>query len=200
MFELNAKKRIWVENDKVNVEAFHVTYKGKGDIPVPLGLIVGNFICRGCFMTSLLNAPHTVTGVFDCSKNQITSLALAPKQVSTQTMVQLFNCSKNWLQSFEGAPEEFTGPFDGRDQAGLKSYDGIPPQARLVDVSTSSYSTVPMLKLIQFKKVRVFLNERGPLIQDITDIIAKYAGQGKSGALRCAADMIQAGYKEKARW
>jgi hypothetical protein len=34
----------------------------------------------------------------------------------------------------------------------------------------------------------------------VNEIMAKYAGQGKSGAIKAAAELIRAGYKENARW
>jgi hypothetical protein len=36
--------------------------------------------------------------------------------------------------------------------------------------------------------------------QPVSDIIHKYLGQGKAGALKAAAELIKAGYKDNARW
>jgi hypothetical protein len=34
----------------------------------------------------------------------------------------------------------------------------------------------------------------------IVEILNKYVGQGKSGAIKCAAELIKAGFKDNARW
>ena len=51
-----------------------------------------------------------VTGYFDCSNNNLTSLEGAPKEVGGD-----FDCSDNKLISLEGAPKEVGGGFDCYD-------------------------------------------------------------------------------------
>jgi hypothetical protein len=36
--------------------------------------------------------------------------------------------------------------------------------------------------------------------QVVNEIMTKYEGQGKPGAIKAAAELIRAGYKENARW
>ena len=53
-----------------------------------------------------------VTGYFDCSDNNLTSLAGAPSSVTGH-----FNCSSNNLTSLDGAPRSVGGHFDCSNNA-----------------------------------------------------------------------------------
>ena len=55
-------------------------------------------------LTSLLGAPQTVVGNFDCSFNKLTSLQGAPASVGGS-----FNCRANNLTSLQGAPSKVGG-------------------------------------------------------------------------------------------
>ena len=68
---------------------------------VNFGKITGKFDCSGLNLTSLKGAPTEVGGWFGCHNNRITSLKGAPQMVSGS-----FNCSDNQLTSLEGAPRK----------------------------------------------------------------------------------------------
>jgi hypothetical protein len=110
-----------------------------------------------------------------------------------------YACSHNFLKNFEGAPTQFTGYFVGVGQMGegITSVSGLPPDARQVDITYQKQ--LPMLKLLKQKSVHVRQSLTANL-HPITEIIEKYAGEGKPGAIRAAAEMIKAGYKDNARW
>ena len=74
-------------------------YKQK-KLPVRFRHVSGNFDCTHNQLTSLAEAPKSVGGNFYCINNQLTSLAGAPKSVGGN-----FNCSSNQLTSLAGAPE-----------------------------------------------------------------------------------------------
>ena len=74
---------------------------------VRFGVVTGGFDCSGNQLTSLEGAPQEVGGSFDCSNNKITSLGGAPQDVGAH-----FDCSYNKLTSLEGAPQEVGGSFD----------------------------------------------------------------------------------------
>jgi len=60
-----------------------------------------------------------------------------------------------------------------------------------------------MLPALKCKKVNLMAPEHvePPLLRDqLQRILDKYAGQGRKGALTCAAELIRAGFKENARW
>ena len=67
---------------------------------------------------------NKVTGVFNCSSSNLTSLEGCPKEVGWN-----FYCSKNKLTSLEYAPEKIGGGFDCSDNK-LTSLEGYPKEVR----------------------------------------------------------------------
>jgi len=195
--------RVWVDEDslEVNVKAHEILLKVKRRIPIRMGLVQGRFSCHSCELESLENAPHTVTGNFICYGNNLESLVGGPQSVGSQSMGGgTYSCSNNFLKNFEGAPQHFTGYLVGVRHLGmgLQSVDGLPPDARLVDITYQKH--LPMLKLIRQKQVNIRAPLTGDLMTDITDILNEHAGEGKAGAIKVAAKLIKAGYKDNARW
>lgn len=192
--------RVWVDDEtqELNVKAHSVKMHVKGEIPMRLGMITGNFDCSECELTSLHNAPHTVMGNFSCYNNKLTSLVGGPRSVGN---VQLgggtYSCTDNLLTNFEGAPEEFSGYFVAVKMSKLESVAGLPPHARLIDVTWNP--GLPLLRLTQHKHVNV-RDPEGHFMNELSDIINDHAGKGKAGAIKCAAALIKAGYKGNARW
>lgn len=194
--------RVWVDEDThaVNVKAHEIRLKVKKRIPIKMGTVIGRFFCDKCELDSLQNAPHTVTDNFSCHSNYLSSLVGGPQSVGSHSMGGgTYSCSYNFLKNFEGAPIDFTGYFVGVGQMGegFTSVDGLPLEARQVDITYREQ--LPMLKLLNQKSVHVRQNLTADL-HPITDIIEKYAGQGKPGAIKAAAEMIKAGFKDNARW
>jgi hypothetical protein len=70
-------------------------------------LISGIFDCSYNNLTSLEGSPKSVGLDFDCSDNNLTSLEGVPKSVGRD-----FYCSYNNLTSLEGAPESIRGYFN----------------------------------------------------------------------------------------
>lgn len=201
-FETVQLMRVWIDDnsDAVNVKAHSVSLRVKGQIPVKLGTILGNFNCHQCELESLHNAPHTVALSFSCWGNRLTSLEGGPQSVGYATTLGggVYSCSKNQLRNFVGAPQkEFTGYFVGINQPQLESVDGLPPDARIVDVTYDP--DLPMLKLINQKKVNI-RGASGHAMYEISDILNKYAGKGQQGAIACAAELAREGFKGNARW
>ena len=67
---------------------------------INFGKVTGNFDCSGLDLTSLKGAPQEVDEGFNCSKNQLISLEGAPQKVRGW-----FYCSDNQFTSLEGAPQ-----------------------------------------------------------------------------------------------
>lgn len=189
------------EQNRVNVKAHSMILeadKDHGQIPIALGKIEGDFKCHFCGLTTLKNAPHTITGSFSCHHNQLTSLAHGP-----QTVEGDYVCSYNYLKSFEHASEAVKGMFLAVEQKGLKSIKGYSPYARRIDITWSP--DLPLLSLLQFKGVYGIrdpesVNFRGEEKIDLMEILEKWQPMGKTGALNCALEMKKAGYGGNARW
>ena len=92
----------------------NVNIKNIAKIPFKFGIVSGNFNCSDNQLTSLLGAPKTVGGSFYCSNNQLTSLEGAPNSVGGD-----FYCSNNQLTSLEGAPNIVGGNFYCYDNPNL---------------------------------------------------------------------------------
>ena len=108
--------------------------------------IVGNLECRFLDLTSLpawFQSIEEVTGWFDCSSNQLTSLEGGPQTVGEsfwcennrltsleggpQTVGWSFDCHSNKLTSLEGGPQTIGWSFDCHSNK-LTSLEGLPKQ------------------------------------------------------------------------
>lgn len=88
---------------------------------------------------------------------------------------------------------------------GLKNLKGLPTHIGGTIIITY-YNGMPVLRcLVAEKGIRLqattsnyptYWKDR----QAINQILDKYVGQGRKGALACAAELIRAGYKDSARW
>jgi hypothetical protein len=79
---------------------------GFKEIPVKFGKVTGNFDCSRNNLTSLVGSPQSVGGFFRCLFSNLTSLMGAPKSVGGG-----FYCDYNKITSLEGAPESVGGDF-----------------------------------------------------------------------------------------
>jgi hypothetical protein len=194
--------RVWVDDEThaVNVKAHEIMLRVKKRIPIKMGLVQGRFSCNGCELETLENAPHTVTDNFACYNNLLESLVGGPQSVGSQSMGGgTYSCSGNFLKNFEGAPQDFEGYFVAVKQlgTGLESVDGLPPNARLVDITYQKH--LPMLKLLKQKQVNIRTSLTGELMTDITDILNDHAPHGPEGIISCAFKLIKAGFKGSAK-
>jgi len=157
-------------------------------LPISFGTVEGNFRCQFTNLASLVGAPHHVDGHFLCSHSELTSLEGAPKHVGGQ-----FNCDHNKLHSLLGAPKHVGGTFDC-EYNWLTSLEGVPEH-----VGDEFWCTwnpeLPVLRLLTYAYLHM---DNAP--QPVSDIMHKYTGQGKPGAIKAAAELIRAGYKGNARW
>ena len=84
--------------------------KGLTKLPLKFGKVSGFFNCSKNQLTSLKGAPYYVGRYFDCSRNNLTTLEDGPK-----TIIGDYYCNGNSLVNFKGFPEDFDGyvNFDG---------------------------------------------------------------------------------------
>ena len=78
----------------------------KEGFTINFGKVTGDFNCSGLNLTSLKGAPQEVGRDFDCSWNKLTSLEGAPQEVGRN-----FNCNGNHLATLKGAPQKVGGGF-----------------------------------------------------------------------------------------
>jgi hypothetical protein len=74
---------------------------------IKFGTVTGIFSCSSNQLTTLTGAPQTVERGFYCYSNKLTTLQGAP-----QTVGGSFSCFGNQLTTLEGAPQTVEGDFD----------------------------------------------------------------------------------------
>jgi hypothetical protein len=129
-----------------------------------------------------------VTGHFHCHKNQLNTLLGCPTRVT-----ESFCCAQNQLQTLEGAPDYVRGNFQCNGNP-LKSLQGAPDFVGgewYLDYDPE----LPLLRTLNAERVFMW-----PVPQVVIDTLKKYKGEGKPGALKCAAELIRAGFMDNARW
>jgi len=87
-----------------NVDITNLSLK---ELLIKFGVVTGYFNCSHNQLTSLIGCPEKVGGGFDCSNNQLTSLIGCPEKVGGS-----FYCRDNQLTSLIGCPENVNGNFD----------------------------------------------------------------------------------------
>jgi hypothetical protein len=147
-------------------------------LPVKFGSVGGDFDLTNVRLTTLENAPHTVGDTFMCSGNKLTTLTHGPKSVNYGYVI-----GTNPLINLEGYPDQHAPEW----------------------VAMSYNPDLPLLRLLASPKIELwphisrYLLEREKVDQ-VYQILNKYAGQGKRASLSCAAELIRAGFKGNARW
>jgi hypothetical protein len=178
-------------------------------LPVHFGKVDGHFWCFTNSLISLDGAPHHVGDSFDCSENQLTSLTGAPSSVGKNfechrneltslvgaptTVGRTFWCSDNQLTSLVGAPTAIGGDFWCYNNP-LDSLDGIPTQLHTLYLTFSP--TLPLLRSLYAKKIDFYPHDEAT----VQEILNRYAGEGKRGAIRCQKELIAAGFEGNAKW
>lgn len=77
-----------------------------GRLPFRFGRVSGDFDCSNMQLTSLKGSPKAVDGYFDCENNQLSTLEASPIEVGGN-----FNCRRNQLTSLKDSPKEVGGNF-----------------------------------------------------------------------------------------
>jgi len=130
-----------------------------------------NFNCARCELTTLDGACDLVDGWFDCAHNKLTSLEHGPRLVT-----DLFDCSYNPLTSMKGAPDTM-GSIE-------ITYD----------------EQLPLLRCLHAQLSINFIGGDQYPPQDVENVLTRYMGSDKSAMIKCAVELIRAGYKANARW
>lgn len=157
-------------------------------LPVQFGKVTGGFLCNEKRLESLVGAPRTVGEQFSCRGNRLTSLEGGPKWVGGN-----YGCSNNQLMSLVGAPVHVGTSFQV-DENPLQSLEGMPEHIGK-EIWLLYDPHLPLLRLLTVKRC---ILSYGPV--SVKEILKKYQGQGKPGAIRAAAELAKAGFKGNAKW
>lgn len=187
-FDIFGTVHVDPETGVVDVEGSVGTLRIMHKLPVQFGHVTARFGCSESRLETLAGAPHTVGKEFTCSKNKLTSLEGAPKSVGGG-----FWCAHNHLTNLVGAPDHVGGSLQCNGNP-LKSLDGIP--TFLKGQIWLDYDVhLPLLRLLE---TTAFVLSFAP--DQVKNILNKYTGQGKPGALKAAAELVRAGYNANAKW
>jgi len=83
-----------------------ISSKGLKVIPVQFGVVTGAFNCTENQLTTLQGTPTKVGGNFHCGGNKLTTLQGGPTEVAGT-----FSCAGNQLTTLKGAPTKVVGNF-----------------------------------------------------------------------------------------
>lgn len=174
-----------------NVILANMPYNGR--LPVKFNQIGRLFNCNDYKVSSLEGFPRKILGPCYFSGNSLTSLEGMPKHFYSSLYI-----NNNKLTSLVGGPETVNGDFLVH-QNPLQTLDGLPS---VVDgeLTFTITKTLPILKVLNVQhvqKIEVFPANDGT--DRIGDILNKYKGQGRTGVIRCAAELSSAGFKDNAR-
>lgn len=184
------------EDGSVNVQGDVVLMKHtNGNIPVKFGVVEGEFRAISKGLTSLINAPDTCDSLI-VSSNLLTSLEYCP------VYLNILNVENNKLTNFEHAPEQVDTIFAFNNP--LTSLTGLPDSDFEYHINITYSENLPLLQLVNAESVNIgspgLGYERLKPYEPVNSIINKYTGQGKAGAIKAAAELVKAGFKDNARW
>jgi len=146
--------------------------KRSAQFPIQFGVVEGDFRATHADLTTLKGAPEQVKGDFVVQYNKLQDLTHAPKQVEGNLFVY-----NNPLTSLSGIPDQ----IDGK-------------------IFLTYRKKLPLLRCLIPQQGVEFVQKPTPQIREVETILNKYKGQGRSGAIKCAAELIRAGYKDNATW
>jgi hypothetical protein len=160
-----------------------------GDIlPIQFGKVSGDFDCSHTNLTSLRGSPQFVGGNFNCASTNITSLIGSPQSVGGW-----FYCVRTNVISLEGAPQSIGGTFNCCD-TNIASFHNAHKQIKHIGGKFYSNKGTHLLGLLVIDGIPSFdIDDMGP----IDKIFNKYAGTGD--IISAQDELIDAGFIEQAR-
>jgi len=166
---------------------------------VTFGEVTGDFVCSDKMLETLVGSPKKVGERYYCSGNLLTSLLGVPEHVGTE-----FYCTYNHLTNLTHGPQHVGKEYDCSGNFQLTSLEGL-PEAFNGTLYVSWNSKLPVLRSLVASAIKLngqlsFTKAQYNKMFQVRDILNKYAGHGKPGALKAAGELIRAGFKENARW
>jgi hypothetical protein len=145
-----------------------------GVCPIKFDKVVGSFIANQYGLVTCKNLPHTVGGNLLLMGNELKDLTHCSDYVGG-----VLDLERNPLVSLEGLPSH----------VGHR-------------VQITYTHQLPLLRLLSIKNNPVVGSAvhllGGP--PKVKHILKDYQGMGKPGAIKAAAELIKAGFRENARW
>lgn len=157
-------------------------------LPVKFSTVSGDVMWKECGLTSLEGSPTHVQGSFVVIHNQLSDLTGSPRTVGGD-----FHVNNNpGLKSLAGGPDQVDEGYSFT-KCPVTSLEGLPNKpGHWISFEYSPH--MPLLRCLVFK--HIYCNYAPQPVQDALD---RYAGQGNRGVLKCAAELIKAGYRDNAR-
>lgn len=129
-----------------------------------------------------------VSGHFICTHMDLETLTGSPSYVDGD-----FDCSDNRLTNLRHAPPYVERAFWCVDNP-LSSLEGMPAHVGGYVWCTPG-PNIPILRLLQYEHL-----DFGRWDPELKAIMKKYVHTDKPGAIKCAAELVRAGFKGNARW
>lgn len=165
--------RVNPETGKITVldNVFLWTSPPDRKLPVEFAKVNFSLQIQNRGLDSLEGCPTSVGQHFYCSQNRLTNLIGGPEVVGRDYFAYL-----NPLESLEGLATEIGGTL-------MLSYS----------------PTLPLLRALVAKKI-LFDQWTHTDVTPPTEILNKYAGQGKRATHLCAKELVANGYEANAKW
>ena len=195
-YEVTPQRVRFDEHDRIIADGFVELLMGTRQLQVEFSEVNSSFSAVGKGLVTLLGAPEKVEGYFDVASNKLETLRGGPKWVGGD-----FICWKNQLSSLEAAPEHVGGAFIIYANP-LVSLEGM-PQKIGVKLALSYDPELPLLRTLVAPHIEL---STGPKVVSwdrlllCEEILNKYAGQGRAGAIDCKRALVAAGFEGNARW
>jgi hypothetical protein len=177
----------------VNGDVDVVAWPNQPHLPVQFHTVTGNwtFWDSGRGLQDLTGCPQFVGSNFWCSNVRLGSLKGAPMYVSDD--FRIISCGLNDLTH---GPRHVGGNY----QAYRNPLGSLEHLAEHIGgyVDFDWFPNVPLLRTLVAKKVEPMQGTEE--VYPVSDILNKYVGQGKPGAIKAAGELIKAGFKGNARW
>lgn len=182
------------ENGMVDVDGGDVTMiHPAAQLPVTFSYVSGTFEAHNKGLTTLEGVPASCHNLL-VNQNALTNLDHCPSDLNW-----LF-VKANRLVNFEGSLRS-VNLIDARKNP-FKNLNGL-ENIRVEEIKISYSENLPLLKLLVAKQIYLahdIVKLDHERVNDINNILQKYAGQGQKGALACAVELSDAGFKENAQW
>jgi len=136
---------------------------------------------------------------FECYSNNLITLEGCP-----QTVKYNFYCDHNQLTSLEGGPEEVGGNYSCYGNP-LTTLAGL-PTTPFTSIYLTYSPTLPLMRTLIARDITFYEFNKYIIIQQIQELLNSYAGQGKSGMMKCSSELLTLGKKfgldlrHNARW
>lgn len=207
-YQIDSQGSVHVRDADIQGYRVHASRK----LPVQFGVVDGDFVIENLELTTLMGAPTKVGGRFSCSKNALMSLMYAP------TSCVDLDCSHNQLVTLKHAPRVINSISCDNNQ--LRDLTACPPAQEVfaaynpfehfrntpgdIERVTLTYKpNLPLLGLLSVHHVEIFDPDNGEYMEPLSKILNAHVGKGvtnKVAMLKCAGELIKAGYKGNARW